>query len=182
MNTPIFLQMLRILQKNEIVKPLPAPFEDYFITSYGRVLSTKRDVVKERVLKMKKKNGYLALNMSADGHVEEMLVHQVVCEAFNGPRKPGQQVRHLDGDRLNNQASNLVWGSAADNCRDRELHGRTARGTRHGNAVLTEREVRNIRMLAESRYFTYTYIAQQFGVAPGTVSNVARGLSYREVQ
>lgn len=42
-------------------------------------------------------------------------IHQLVCEAFWGPRPEGYTVDHLDGDRLNNRAENLEWCSRAEN-------------------------------------------------------------------
>lgn len=43
-------------------------------------------------------------------------IHQVVCEAFHGP-KPfgGAVVIHLDEDARNNRAENLRWGSQKEN-------------------------------------------------------------------
>lgn len=45
-----------------------------------------------------------------------MKVHRVVCEAFHGPA-PFERavVIHLDENALNNQASNLVWGTQKEN-------------------------------------------------------------------
>lgn len=42
-------------------------------------------------------------------------VHQLICEAFNGPRKEGQVCMHLDEDYTNNKPTNLQWGSQKEN-------------------------------------------------------------------
>ena len=42
-------------------------------------------------------------------------VHQLICEAFNGPRKEGQVCMHLDEDYTNNTPENLRWGSQKEN-------------------------------------------------------------------
>lgn len=43
-------------------------------------------------------------------------MHQLVCEAFHGP-KPFDKavVIHLDEDGLNNRAENLKWGTQKEN-------------------------------------------------------------------
>lgn len=43
-------------------------------------------------------------------------VHILVAEAFLGPRPGGmEECRHLDGDKLNNRADNLRWGTRPGN-------------------------------------------------------------------
>lgn len=43
-------------------------------------------------------------------------VHQLVCEAFHGPKPfPAAVVLHLDEDGLNNRPENLKWGTQREN-------------------------------------------------------------------
>lgn len=43
-------------------------------------------------------------------------IHQLVCEAFHGPRPfPKAVVIHLDEDGTNNKESNLKWGTQKEN-------------------------------------------------------------------
>lgn len=56
-----------------------------------------------------------------NGHTR--LLHQLVYEAFHGPRRKGGQVRHLDGNRRNNRPDNLGYGSNSDNQQDSIRHG-----------------------------------------------------------
>lgn len=43
-------------------------------------------------------------------------VHQLVCEAFHGPKPfPKAVVIHLDENALNNRADNLKWGTQKEN-------------------------------------------------------------------
>ena len=84
-------------------------------THRGRILSTlKRDG-----------DGYIQHSL-CDGpnHRRAAKTHTLVLEAFVGPRGRGQVTRHLDGDVLNNQLSNLAWDSQAENVRDIVRHGR----------------------------------------------------------
>lgn len=51
-------------------------------------------------------------------------VHQLVLEAFVGPRPEGMLTRHLDGDGSNNRLTNLRYGTSEENNRDIVRHGR----------------------------------------------------------
>jgi hypothetical protein len=50
-------------------------------------------------------------------------VHSLVLEAFVCPRPPGMLGLHRDDVKWHNHASNLYWGSAADNGRDAVRNG-----------------------------------------------------------
>lgn len=45
-------------------------------------------------------------------------VHHLVALVFHGPRPAGHEVRHLDGDRFNNHADNLAYGTPDENRMD----------------------------------------------------------------
>jgi hypothetical protein len=73
-------------------------------------------------------------------------VHRLVCEAFHGPAPTVKAVvRHIDGNKLNNRADNLKWGSYADNWEDARKHGTKGPGEISGNTKLTEIQVLLIR-------------------------------------
>lgn len=52
----------------------------------------------------------------------------LMMEVFVGPPPPGQEVRHRDGNRLNNRLENLSYGTRRDNMRDAIEHGTIWRG------------------------------------------------------
>jgi len=67
--------------------------------------------------------GYRQVNLCRDGLRVHTLVHMVVAAAFHGPRPPGLECRHLDGDPSNNMAGNLAWGTSSENNLDLVRHG-----------------------------------------------------------
>ena len=81
---------------------------------------------------------------------KKIYIHRTVCELFNGPPKEGHQCRHLDGNNTNNKASNLMWGTAIENARDKFLHGTVGAGERNSMAKLTSEQVKKIRELREA--------------------------------
>jgi hypothetical protein len=50
-------------------------------------------------------------------------IHTLVCTAFHGDPEPGQEVLHGDGVPSHNAASNLRWGTRAENMADMVQHG-----------------------------------------------------------
>jgi hypothetical protein len=73
---------------------------------------------------------YRRMRLQAPGLDRRAGVHLLVCEAFHGPRPPGHEVRHLDGDSLNNCADNLAFGTKQENAQDTLRHGRNAKAKR----------------------------------------------------
>ena len=68
--------------------------------------------------------GYLRVTLNKGGQYHDRAVHRLVADAFC-ERSPGDSlVRHLDGDKANNRADNLAWGTVSDNMTDRRDHGR----------------------------------------------------------
>ena len=54
----------------------------------------------------------------AGGAASKRYVHDLVAQEFIGPKPPGHVVRHKDDDPWNNAASNLLYGTPAQNNQD----------------------------------------------------------------
>lgn len=74
-----------------------------------------------------------------DGSVKIQHVHIEVLYAFSGPRPDGLVVRHLDGDSVNNNLSNLKYGTPLENSADMVMHGNAKRGALLDSEVLEMR-------------------------------------------
>lgn len=59
-------------------------------------------------------DGFLTVNLRVDGKKKKIPVHLLVAAAFIGPKPEGAKVRHVNGDRTDNRAVNLRYGSAMD--------------------------------------------------------------------
>jgi hypothetical protein len=125
--------------------------------------------------------GYLSVSLRKDGKSNSTLVHRIVALTFLGiPPSPNHQVAHNDGDPTNNHVDNLSWKTPVENCKDRDLHGRTCRGDMHRDAVLTEEIVRNIRKdYAEG--LRQKDIVEKYGVPTLVVSRCVRRVTWKHV-
>ena len=68
---------------------------------------------------------YLSVKLAKAGVTKTTYVHELVLLAFEGlrPKMDGRcEIRHLDGDKLNNALSNLKYGTVKENAEDRKLH------------------------------------------------------------
>lgn len=89
----------------------------YYISSYGRVLSRKNSA--ERILKPKKqKSGYLSVTLCYQPNKRKYyLVHRLVLSHFNPiENMDDYEVNHKDENKENNRLENLEWSTSVENC------------------------------------------------------------------
>lgn len=107
-------------------RPVPG-YADYAVSDHGRVVSHKRATPK-LLRAFLSYNGYQQVELLRDRVGKKFKVHQLVALTFIGERPEGMETRHLDGDKSNNAASNLIYGTRSENIRDQVKHGT------HGNS------------------------------------------------
>ncbi len=126
---------------------------------------------------------YYLVSLRKNNKRKVMRLHQVIMLAFVGPRPKGQEVRHLNGNGLDNRLENLKYGTKKENSADMIAHGRSTQGERWPGAKVTEEQVRYFR----KRYKPHckingaTAMARQFGVPKSTVMNVVCGASWKHI-
>ncbi len=104
-------------------------------------------------------------------------VHRLVLETYVGDRPAGMECRHLDGDKLNNNLSNLVWGNKSDNEKDAWKHSR-AKKRGMGNSKLTYSDIRKIRKLYARGKTTQRKIGEVFGTHHSTISLIVKNKTW----
>ena len=91
-------------------------FPSYLVSSDGHVKSLpegKQRQVPERILRPADNgNGYLFVLLRKNGKTFNKRIHNLVAEAFvPRPLLPQLYVMHKNGDRADNRATNLAWGT-----------------------------------------------------------------------
>lgn len=100
--------------QKEIWKPIKN-WDKYFVSSFGRIKSTKNKNI-ERIMKQQTgKNGYLSVILTFNSKRERKSVHRIVAEAFLENKYNKEQVNHKDGNKKNNNIINLEWVSRSEN-------------------------------------------------------------------
>ena len=129
------------------------------------------------------RDGYPQVSLSIEGRQRTARVHQLVAEAFLGPRPDGYQVNHIDGKRANNSASNLEYVTPSENALHGYRLGRKnggAKGINHQFAKLDDEKVREIRLLLKSG-LSKQKIASRYAVGVATVGDIKLGKTWRHV-
>ena len=153
-------------------------WEGYEVSNKGRVRCSRpigyaKAPVEPRILKLRVgTNNYLNVLLGYKG--KTAYIHRIVAEAFLPGRCDGLHVCHVNGDRFDNRAENLVWQTAKQNMQDRRKHGT------HGKK-LTEIDVEEIRRLFHEDKLTNKEIAYMFGITHGTVNKIIRKAIWADV-
>ena len=94
-------------------------FSKYIISNKGRIISLPLDRnfnIGKTLVPTLASNGYHHVHLRTnEGQIKIVYVHRLIAEAFipNPDNKP--IVNHIDGNKLNNDASNLEWVTASEN-------------------------------------------------------------------
>lgn len=115
------------------------------------------------------RSGHLLVSLSKNGQRKMTYLHQVILMTFVGPKPPGMECCHEDGNCLNNKLSNLSWETHSKNQQDRIAHTGGNRGSNNGQSRYTEEQVVEIRRLfprlrktSSSNLETYAKLHRRF--------------------
>jgi hypothetical protein len=167
-----------LIMEDEIWKSiLDCP--NFMVSNLGRVrgFDTKRKVWSIRG-QSKGSHGYLMVNLKYDsGKRGSECVHSLVCRVFNGPRRPGSDCCHNDGNKHNNRADNLRWDSRRNNINDQKIHGTFAW---RGKRKLSENDATEIVKRIDAGEGV-TELSKEYGVRHGVISGINLGKYWAEV-
>lgn len=168
-------------------------FPDYYVHSDGYVISAKngKEIVLVGALRggnRKKGNPgkYKSVTLRHNGKQVQKDVHGLVAQAFilNPDNLP--QVNHIDGNKLNNNFTNLEWNTAAQNIRHSVDNGLWSEPTKEhyalmrlnmakNKALFTLEEGSDIMEMKSALGLTCREVARIVGCGPTTIKRLARG-------
>ena len=147
----------------------------YQVSNMGdvkRLYKNSEKLLAERV----STTGYDHKSLWKDNKRTNFKTHRLVALAFIENPKGKYTVNHIDGNKLNNNVTNLEWLSLGENLRHARDTGLWQhRGSNHVHAKLTEEDVYKIRDLLNKGGITMTKIGTIFGVGAGAISKIANG-------
>lgn len=89
----------------------------YYIDSEGKVYNSRNVQLRTYIIN----SGYESIKIKG----KHFLIHRLVAKYFCKGYKEGLVVNHIDGNRLNNNCSNLEWCTPSDNMKDVVSKGRS---------------------------------------------------------
>lgn len=123
--------------------------------------------------------------------------HRFSYELHTGKSAEGLFVLHKCDNRTCVRPDHLFLGTQADNMRDKMskgreargvTHGRTTkpeatpRGVEHGNAILTDTQVRQIRRRYASGGFTQHRLSELYSISQGAISQIISRKSWKHLK
>ena len=139
-------------------KPIPSA-PGYEANSEGLIRTQDRVVPMGRrqrhvngcvIRPVKNKNGYLYVSIYLTGNKRRTTpVHKLIAEAFLGECPSKYVVSHIDGNKLNNQITNLEYATQSNNLLARRIHGTAPLGEINPQSKLVSADIRNVRALAQ---------------------------------
>lgn len=144
-------------------------------TRWGGVMKWKGRILKPSP----NPDGYLCLVLTKDGKPYTRKPHQLVAEAFIGPKPEKMQVCHNDGSRTNNHYKNLRYDTFAGNIADKSKHGTQNIGERNGRSKLTKSQILAIKEMLP--YTSRREIGIKFGVTRQYIGTIANGKYWKHI-
>jgi hypothetical protein len=159
----------------------------YFVTRGGRVWS---DLSQKWLKPDPHRQGYSRVTLRVAGRTVRHLVHRLVALAWIGPAPfAGAKVLHKNDDRTNNAASNLYYGTQAQNMRDAVRNGLmphifttygVSRGEANGNSKLKVAQVIEIKAALRSRA-SVGQLAANYAVSRATIEQIRAGRTWHHI-
>lgn len=105
----------------------------YQISTLGRVKSIRFNRFLNPTLSGKGK-GYPSVQFSKENKPIRVRIHQLVAKAFIPNPENKEQVNHIDGNKLNNNVTNLEWNTRSENIKHAYNNGLKTpiKGKNHG--------------------------------------------------
>src|SRR3990167_3057603 len=149
---------------------------NYWVSTCGNIYNMNRGIMMKTWLN--KETKYKITKISYDGKKRDKLVHRLVAEVFipNPENKP--QVNHLDGNKLNNDLSNLEWATPSEN----QIHAfklglnHTRRKT---GGVKLNLEIASEIVKLRKEGLSLTKISNKYNVTRGCIADVVQGKTWR---
>lgn len=172
------------MTRQEIWKFIPEYNGLYSASSLGRIRSEERMVsygdhrgfrvdpqrIKKQSFNQNKKY-YRVTVTDHNSKPYPIAVHRLIAWAFLGKQEKGIEVRHINGDGLDNRIENLCYGTKSQNMIDSINHGTFSMGEAHPCCKLTTEQV--LEIFHSKEY--YKDVAAKFGIHPFTVHKIRRG-------
>ena len=154
-------------------------YEGYYqISNLGRVKSLRSN----KLLKPALDRGYSYVVLCVKMKSKKYKIHRLIAIHFipNYHNKP--HINHIDGNKRNNDISNLEWCTNDENRKHAAAIGLMVRGSKHYFAKLTEDNVRYIKKAYANKEISQNKLAIKFGVHRKTIYDIIIGKQWKHVE
>lgn len=172
---------------NKSAFPLLKPV--YYVSNKARIYNSEtRHLLKTRCLSSKYDSPYYKVNLQIiindHSYGSVFLVHRLMMCSFCPIENMDKMlVNHKDGNKFNDDLSNLEWSTPSENTLHAYKTGlfKPAHGENHICATITNQDAIQIRDLLLSRKYTQLEIAEIVGTTESIVHSIATRRSWKEI-
>lgn len=151
-------------------------YPNYVVSNTGKVINVNN----KHELAQIKSNGYLTVRLWKNNNSKSFYVHRLVAYAFSGVCD--LDINHLDGDKTNNNISNLTFVTKAENNKHaRDLGLNNSINEKNKQAKLTNKEVKEIKQILNAGGVSQKDIGKAYKVHRSTINNIKHGYSWRNI-
>ena len=113
-------------------------------------------------------DGYIFITINGN----QIPIHRFVANAFipNPENKP--EVNHIDGNKMNNSASNLEWVNRSENMKHAVDHGLQPKGLSTYKGKFTDEQREKIKELWNSGKYSRSELAKTYGVSHTCINDI----------
>ena len=124
--------------------------------------------------------GYYQVSLTTDKQSKNYYIHRLVAETFIANPENHPFINHKDGNKINNNISNLEWCTPQENETHALKTGLKPSGENHGWAKLKEIDIVQIFKLSKEGK-SQTEIANIYNIKQATISCILKRKTWKKV-
>mgnify|MGYP002624227203 CR=1 FL=1 len=159
------------------LKPIPS-LPAYYATEDGRIFKYRKkdDTLFQLSDRTRSNSGYKLVQPYKNGKRMLKYVHQLVAEAYHGPKPDGLVCDHINRDKLDNNANNLRYITAAENALN--VNPKTWPSSYKQHKTPLYKKLASQAQQLRKEGFTLKVIAEQLNVSQQTVSDACNYIQH----
>lgn len=162
-------------------------FPNYAVSNIGRIKRIKkgRNTYIGKILKnVETEDGYFIVNLYKNNKGSSKYIHRLVLEIFNPIKNMNiLEVNHKDGNKENNNLSNLEWLTQIENINHAYKNNLMSNiGVNNGRSILNENTVIQIKHVLKNTNLSQEKIGQLYNISRSTISAIKTGRLWSHIR
>lgn len=151
-------------------------FNDYMVYEDGTIVNLRSNLeLKQRIV-----NKYKVVTLFIDKRRKDFKVHRLVSICFVDNLKDKPFVNHIDGNKFNNNYTNLEWCTHIENVKHAMENNLTNnKGELNPASKLKKENVEDIKALYKTNKYSHRGLAKQFNISKSQITRIINNKSWR---